>query len=322
MKVPLNWLKEYVDIPADVSVVSDLFTAIGHMQDHQPEVVVGDTVLDLEVRQNRSDCLSILGLALELSAVSEKPLRVPRAYESEMPKAPLKSTIDIKDEDLCYRFNTVTIEGISVKESPEWLKNRLEAYGIKPINNVVDITNYVMVEIGEPLHAFDLGVLQKPVLIIRRAVKGEKLAALNGKVLNLTSEDLIVSTEKEPVALAGIIGGTKSSITSKTTRILLEAATYNQAGIRRTSLRHSLRTEASLRHEKFLHPYLAEQGLKRAIEMILEICGGILGDHTDCFTKKNEETKVTMRMSRLEYLCGVHVPFDTVVGILSRLGFD
>lgn len=186
MKLPLNWLKKYVEVNDDVNSLSDTLTGIGYMQDHRPEKVGTDTVLDIEVRQNRSDCLSVIGVARELSAALNKPLTMPESYDKELPTVSSKSTVEIKNPDLCYRFSTVTIENIKVAPSPSWLKEALTAYGIKSINNVVDITNFVMVEIGEPLHAFDLKKLNTANLVIRRANKGETLTVLGQKKLMLT----------------------------------------------------------------------------------------------------------------------------------------
>lgn len=322
MKLPISWLKEYVDIPASITELSDKFTAIGHMQDHLPETVAGDTVLDLEVRQNRSDCLSIIGLAREISSVLKTKLKLPRELKEHTFNLPSTSQVDILDTDLCYRFNTVQINGVSIKESPVWLKNRLEAYGIKSINNVVDITNYVMVEIGEPLHAFDIAKLKQPHLIIRRAQKGEIITVIGGKKITLTDQDLVVASEEKPVALAGIIGGDRDSISITTKDILLESATYNQASIRRSSLRHSLRTEASLRHEKFLHPTLSEIALKRAVALIEEIAGGTAVSNTDSYPTPTKNVSIDLRIDRLNYLGGVVISLETAQEILERLSIS
>ena len=154
MNVPITWLQEYIDVPLDAQLLADKFTYIGHMLDRPPQQIGKEIVLDLEVRQNRSDCLALVGLARELGAVMNKPIKIPKGYDINNIKSG-GLTITIEDPNLCYRFNTLTITGIQNKQSPDWMRHRLETYGIKSINILVDITNYVMVETGQPLHAFE-----------------------------------------------------------------------------------------------------------------------------------------------------------------------
>lgn len=302
MKIPLNWLKEYVELPSDVEELTQKLTAIGHMQDKKPEKIGDDTVIDLEVRQNRPDCLSILGIAREVAAVTNRGLKVPSTssvmlsaesvdqHQSEQKilkfrlhrECSTKSaqvqddTLSIQNtaHELCKRFNAHRIRvdrSQSTVDSPSWIKDRLQAYGIKTISPLVDITNYVTIELGEPLHAFDIRHVEDGTIVIRRAKEGEKLTILGGKVLTLTTDDLVISSKSKALSLAGMIGGAVSGVHPDTTEIVLEAATYNQASIRRSSIRHSVRTEASTRHEKFLHPHLAEIALQRAASLIVEI---------------------------------------------------
>lgn len=322
MNVPVSWLKQYIDVDSDPKDIAERFTFIGYMLDKPAENVGDDVVLDLEVRQNRSDCLSIIGLARELSAVMNVPLKEPDLDSSNLDGSSDDShtTINIQDEDLCYRFNTVTMTGLKNTDSPDWLKKHLEAYGIASKNALVDITNYVMVEYGQPLHAFDADKISNGVLTIRRAQENESITLLGSKQVQLTSEDLVIVDDEGPVAIAGIMGGEEKGISNETTSIILEAATYNQASIRRSTQRHDIRTEASTRLEKFLHPHLTEVALARAVQLIKEIIGGEVIDHTDAYQRKAETTSITFRPASVEKLGGIVIDTDEVLKILSALG--
>ena len=325
MKIPLNWLKEYVDVPSDVEVLTQKLTAIGHMQDKKPEKVGDDVVIDLEVRQNRPDCLSIVGVAREAAAVTNKVLKVPSA-KLQVPNSNTEGKLDIKNTapELCKRFKAFRIR-LSTQNSemstPQWMTERLTAYGIKSISPIVDITNYVTIELGEPLHAFDIRHMEDGEIVIRRAEEGEKLTILGGKVLTLTKDDLVIASKSKALSLAGMIGGAESGVQADTTEIVLEAATYNQASIRRSSIRHSVRTEASTRHEKFLHPQLAEVALERAANLIIEICGGEIIAHADSYPNPVKELTVDLRLSEIERLGGVTVSLKDAENYLASLGF-
>ncbi|MFA6005075.1 MAG: phenylalanine--tRNA ligase subunit beta [Patescibacteria group bacterium] len=321
MKLPILWLKDYVDVPENLTVLTNKLTSIGYMQDHRPETVAGTTVLDLEVRQNRSDCLSLIGLARETAAVFGVEYREPKVI-AELPALSSGVIIENKAPEQCYRFNSISFSGITVKESPQWLKDRLIAYGIKTINNIVDITNFVMVEYGEPLHVFNLSSIAGKKLVMRLARKGEQLTVLGGKKINLTNDDLVITDADKIRGLAGVIGGAEEAVDKNTTSILLEAATYNQAYIRRTSLRHSLRTEASLRHEKFLNPQVSDIALRRAYGLIMELCGGKMIDHTESYDKPFAEKNVTLSLSAIEALGGITVTDKKVESILKSLGMQ
>lgn len=319
MKVPLSWLKEYVELPSDPLELGKRLTSVGHMQDGPIKEIAGDQVLDLEIRQNRSDCYSILGIAREAAAVLEKPLQMPPAYAVALPDAPSVTQIMIEDSQLCYRFHSVTVEGLRIEASPDWLRQKLEASGMKSVNNVVDITNFVMLEIGQPLHAFDRDTIRDDTLIIRPARDGEELMVLGKQKLVLTSDDLVIADPDKAVALAGVIGGEQTGVTENTTSIILEAATYNQASIRRSAVRHDTRTEASTRLEKFLHPHLTELALRRAVQLLQELAGGRVVSHTDTYPKPAKETNIELRLSAVHRLGGVELNEDEVKNILERL---
>lgn len=319
MKLPILWLKDYVKVKS-IKDLSHKLTSIGHMLDGRPITSENETILDLEVRQNRSDCLSIIGLAREVSTVTAQPLKI-------KPQKPLKKraspqySVKILDPKLCLRFNSVRLSNLTINNSPKWLVDRLEAYGIKTINSLVDVTNFVMVEYGQPLHAFDLQKLPAKELTIRSAKKNESITVIGNKKIKLHPDDLVISSNDNPTALAGVIGGEDTSVDLKTTEIILEAATYNQANIRRTSIRHSLRTEASTRLEKFLHPKLTEVALLRAIELLKEICGARVLDFNDQYPKKYKEKTITLNEERLNLIAGFQITIKEASQVLRRLGF-
>lgn len=319
MKVPLSWLNEYVELPADPLELGRKLTSIGHMQDGPIKEVAGDKVLDLEIRQNRSDCYSILGVARETAAVLGAELQTPAEYATELEKVPSITKVEILDPQLCYRFNAVTLEGIKVQESPDWLRQKLEAYGMKSINTVVDITNFVMLEIGQPLHAFDRDKIAQDTLLIRSAKEGEELTVLGNQRITLSNDDLIIADAEKAVAIAGVMGGEQTGVSETTTSIILETATYNHASIRRTALRHDLRTEASTRLEKFLHPQLTELALRRAVALILELAGGKLVSHTDVYPQPLEEQILKLRLSAIQRLGGIELSLPEAQVLLHTL---
>jgi len=324
MKVPLRWLSDYValdheSLQAQAPELMKRLTAVGHMQDGPPDQVGNDLVYDLEIRQNRSDCLSMLGVAREAAAVMETTLQVPDIYSTQLPEESGQTRITIENPELCYRFNALTIENIQLGESPSWLKEKLEAYGMKSVNNLVDITNYVMIEIGQPLHAFDANAVTNQHLIVRNAQEGEIFTALGEKKVTLTADDLVIADEHTTLALAGVIGGEKSGVTATTTRIILEAATYSQASVRRSTLRHSLRTEASTRLEKFLHPHLTELALLRAADLIHELCGGTITGHFDAYPTPFTDRTLTMSQSALQKLSGVTLSIEEAQAMLTKI---
>lgn len=321
MKVPINWLREYIDVPADVQEISRVFTSLGYMLDGAPVEVDGDTVLDLEVRQNRGDCLSLIGLAEELSAYYKTPLKEP-ASDPKLLNRPSTQLITIEDNTKCYRFNTVRIETITNGASPDWMQKRLLSYGITPINTLVDITNYVMLEIGQPLHAFDAAKVHGEIRV-GLAQKEEMLTTLSGAEISLSADDIIIRDEKGILALAGIIGGESSKVDSNTQTIILEAATYDQAHIRRASRRHGIRTEASTRLEKLLHPDLTEIALARAVYLIQELTDGTVIDHTDAYPRRNDfkGRKLDLTFKKVVSLSGVEMAKSEIISHLELLGF-
>lgn len=326
MKIPLSWLAKYIKLEHNAKEFGDIMTQLEFMQDGPIEEINGEKVIDLEVRQNRPDIFSIIGAAREYAAYIDKPVN----YPEEINELPVEwgepnKTLSVQAKDIVKRFCAIEIENIKVKPSPDWLIKDLEAYGIPAINNIVDITNYVMLEYGMPLHAFDKEKLSKDkdstLLTLRRGMEGESFETWQGTKIDLTKEDLVVADSVKPVAIAGIIGGANSDIGKSTENIILEAAVYDQATVRRSSLRHNLRTEASTRHEKFLNPNMVEVAIRRALQLIKELAEGEITRVEDFYEKIQEPIAIDFNFFEIERLGGVQLPIEEASEILKRLGF-
>ncbi len=284
---------------------------------------MNDQLLDVSITPNRGDLLSIRGLAREISAIFELPVKeIDISYTDKIKHdAPLE--VINEATDLCARYMGVVIKGIKIAPSPEWMQNKLSKVNIKPINNIVDITNYVLYECGQPLHAFSYEKLADSTIVVRRAKNGETIQALNDQKVELTDKDLIIADKKVPVALAGIIGGMQSAIHDDTTDIVLEAASFNPSNVRKSSFLKGIRTEASQRFEKGVDFQNVEFSFKRAIKLILEICGGyVASDICDVFEKEPEVVELKLRPERVNSLLGTEIPKSDMISILTRLGFN
>ncbi len=328
MKIPLKWLENYISVQHTPREVGDILTSLEFLQDGPIEEINGQPVLDIEVRQNRPDCLSIIGVAREYAAYINRRIELPKEQiDIEVPWGEPESNLSVSAKDIVKRFCSVEIRNIQIRESPEWLRKNLEAYGVPSINNIVDITNYVMLEYGIPLHAFDRNKLKpntesQAFLELRKAINGETLTTWQGTELKLTSKDLVVASGDVPISIAGIIGGANSDIDNDTTAIILEAADYNQASIRRTALRHNLRTDAATRHEKFLNPEMVEPAIRRAIYLILEQAGGEIVKIEDFYPIKLPATTIEFNLFEIPRIGGVEIEAEKVIDILQRLGFE
>ena len=228
------------------------------------ESILSDMILDVELTPNRVDCYSVTGIAREISALTGQALCLPNLdFPSGNTDVPL--SINIEAPDLCPRYTGAIIKNVTIQESPEWLKDRLAKSGLNPINNIVDITNFVMYELNQPMHAFDLNTIPNGIIKVRRAVKDEPLTLLDGQSLKLDSDTLVIADDTKPIALAGIMGGQNTQITSSTTDILLEAATFNGFNNRISSDKYRIKTDASLRFEKSLSEELPIKGLNLSL---------------------------------------------------------
>lgn len=286
--------------------------------------VVGDVIFELSVTPNRPDWLSVVGIAREVAALTGQTVREP-SLDFEANGEPIKGkcAVEIRDPDLCRRYIGAVIKGVSIGPSPLWMQERLTALGQRPINNIVDITNYVMLELGQPLHAFDYDTIANHKIIVRRAGDGESFKTLDGEVRELTSDMLAIADEHGPVALAGVMGGLDSEVTERTTNILLEAAAFDGASVRRTSTALKARSEASTRFEKGLPPELPALASKRAMKLLVEIAGGTaLQGFVDVFPGKQRETRVEVTRARIVQVLGIDPPTAKVRQVLTGLGFS
>ena len=284
---------------------------------------LGDVVLDVHTWPNRADMMNMIGIARETAAITGGSVRPhdaePAEGDADVHDA---ASVAIDDPDLCARYTATVVEGVTVGPSPQWMQERLRAAGQRPINNVVDVTNYVMLELGNPLHAFDADEIAGTI-VVRLAREGERLTTLDGEDRELTIDTLLITDDGGPIALAGVMGGLDSEVAEGTTRVLLEAAQFDPASIRRTSMRLRLRSEASSRFERGLAPELAARASRRATQLLVEVCGGTARRGVvDVYPRQQAPSTVTLTRARLDTVLGFHVPDDEVEAGLATLGFE
>ena len=285
--------------------------------------VLGDTFLELELTPNRGDCMSMLGVAREIGAITGQPVRVPDISYPESGTAVADlAKVTIADPDLCHRYTASVISGITIGESPLWLQDRLIRAGLRPINNVVDVTNYVMLEFNQPLHAFDLDTVAHHHVVVRRAANGEKFTTLDEVERTLNADNLLIADPAKAIGIGGVMGGANSEITPATSNMLLESATFHNLNNRRTSTDLDLRTEASQRFEKGLRPELAPIALRRATQMIIETAGGqAAAGIIDVFPDGDQPVlPVPLTVERLRQLLGMDLDISRAETVLASLG--
>jgi phenylalanyl-tRNA synthetase beta chain len=290
------------------------------------ELPIADEAIELEVNPNRPDALGVYGVARDLHALTGARLATDPTAGDATPEgsdsAQDHASVEIADPEICLRFTGRVFEDVRIGDSPLWLKQRLMAAGQRPISNVVDITNYVLLCCAQPLHAFDLDKVRGARIVVRRARDGETLTTLDGVERRFGPEAALVCDAEGPVGLAGIMGGQTSEVSGETTRVLMEAATWVGPNILRTSKELALRTQASARFEKQLHPELAMAGQRLAARLMVELCGARLVPGTlDAYPQPVEPRELTLRLERLTRLLGQEIPADEVVATLGRLGF-
>ncbi len=278
-----------------------------------------DIILEIEITTNRGDCLSHWGVAREIAAKLQKIVTLPPLKTVKYAE---KNLVDVKDKDLCTRYIGCHITGVKIAPSPKWMKDKLESCGVKSINNVVDITNYVMLELGQPLHAFDATTLSGGKVVVRRANDGEKLATLDGKTHELDKNNLVIADGSKALAIAGVIGGQSSSITDATTEVFLEAAVFNPGSVRKTARKLNISTDASYRYERGTSWEVAEMASWRALNLITELAGGRLETREDYNSPDNEKVIINLRVERVEKLLGYAVDEKTIANILRFLGIE
>ena len=297
----------------------------GKPGDPLTSIIPSQAIMEAEITSNRPDCMGHLGVARELAAGLGRPMKrdfMPSFTGTADPPGRELVKVSVDDPDLCSRYIGGVIKGVRVGRSPDWMQRRLRACGVRPINNIVDITNYVLFEYAQPLHAFDLARLNGPAIHVRRAREKEKLLSLDGVVRDLTPDTLVIADALRPVAIAGVIGGEETAVTTATTDILLESANFNGASVRQTSRALGLRTEASSRFERALPPELALAGARRAASLIAELAGGTVHrEWADVYPRPQQPVRVILRPALIDDVLGTHVPLEEAESILKRLNF-
>jgi phenylalanyl-tRNA synthetase beta chain len=323
MKISYNWLKEYVKNLPNPEKLADLLT-MHSFEVEGIEKVGNDYVLDIDVLPNRAhDCLSHIGVARECAALISGKLRV-TDYKLQESKVKVENfvSVEVKDSELCPRYTARVMTDIKVGPSPKWLRERLEAVGQQSINNIVDATNYVAFEIGQPLHAFDAEKLTGKKIIIRRAKKGEKIVTLDNEKCDLDNDVLIIADSKDPIAIAGIKGGKKAEIDKNTKTIILESANFNLHNVHKSSRKLGIATESSLRFEHGLDPNLASEAIDRLAGLIQKIAGGkITKGMIDVYPIKLRPRKIGVGLFKVNNLLGVKISETEVIKIFDLLGF-
>jgi phenylalanyl-tRNA synthetase beta chain len=323
MKISIEWLQEYVEIRESPEKLKEDLSMIGLLVESMA-AVHGTHVLEIEVTSNRPDCLSHIGMAREIAALYGRQLKRPPMQENlSITSDRIPYEIEIRDEELCPRYVGLVMDGIQVGTSPDWMKRRLEAAGMRPLNNVVDITNYVLLEMGHPLHAFDYEVLRKRKIVVARARQGARFQTLDGIERELDGEMLMINDGDGPVAIAGVMGGMNSEISISTKRILLESAYFSPASIRRTSKKLGLLTEASYRFERGADWDNTVPAIARTCILIEQLAGGkIAGNLKDVYPRKKDPVRITLRQANTKALLGADLTSDFIESTLRRLNFD
>ena len=323
MKISVAWLREMVEIPESPEELREPLSRLGLVVESLTRHG-DDSVLEVEVTSNRPDCMSHLGIARELSAFYRRPLKKPpAAAKLRLSREVIPCTIEIEDPALCPRYTGLVMDGIRVAPSPAWMQRRLEAAGMRPLNNLVDITNYVLLELGHPLHAFDFLRLRGGKIVVARAQPGQKLTTLDGAERELDPEMLMINDAQGPVAIGGVMGGLDSEITDRTRTVLLECAYFQPASIRRTAKKLGLATEASYRFERGADWDDTISAIARASQLIQELAGGhVAGSLRDVYPRKLRPARLRLRRSRAEALLGVKLKDSFIASTLRRLGFE
>ena len=298
----------------DKTLGMDIHKAIGY----------DDTCVEFEITSNRCDCLSVTGLAREAAATFDRPFTLPEP-EVKPGHGNVNDLLQvhIEDGEKCYRYTGAVVENVRVKESPRWLRERLRACGVRPISNIVDITNYVMLEYGQPMHAFDLRYLVGNTVNVRNAKAGETITTLDGETRELTENMLVIADTEKPVAVAGVMGGEYSGIMDDTTTIVFESACFNGTCVRRTAKALGMRTEASARYEKELDPNQTMRALKRALQLVqLLDAGDVVDGVVDCYKKVKEQVTVDWDYQWINRFIGFDLSEQQMIDILKKIDFD
>jgi len=320
MKISYEWLREYINTKIRAERLSHLLTMAGHEVTAQEERDK-DIILDIEVTPNRSDCLSYTGIARELSAITGKELMLPSPkIVSKKSQGPEKK-VTIEDKKSCMRYSARIITDLQVGPSPKWLIKRIESMGLRPVNNIVDITNFVLFETGQPLHAFDLDKINGDV-VVRDAKTHEKITTIDDVERELKPNMLVISDSTKPIAVAGIMGGKATEVTERTKNILLESAHFNAISVRRTALALGLSSDSSYRFERGVDLEGVVLASERAASLIADIAKGSIGALVDAGSKKKERSAIKLRLAYLNKILGTALVAEDVKRALKQLGFS
>ncbi len=321
MKISLDWLKDYVCVDLPLAMFLDRLTMIGLVPESVEERD-GDAILDVETYANRPDTLGHLGLAREVAAMLGVPLKETTWALAEVPPRPGDPvSVQISDEGLCPRYAGLLVRDVPVGPSPDWLRRRLEAIGLRPINNVVDVTNYVLFATAQPIHAFDAAKIGGRRIVVRRAQRGERLRTLDDRTVDLAPDMLVIADESRPVALAGVIGGEESAVTEATRDVFIESANFDPVSVRLTAKKLGLATDASYRFERGADIGFPPEAARMAASLLCQFGGRATGGLIDVYPKPRKTRPVVLRLRRVTGLLGVEVPPDFIARILQALSF-
>jgi len=322
MKISINWLKNYLDLKLPPEELIKEMNKIGLLVDYWKEQD-GDFILELETYANRPDTLGHLGVARELAASQGIPLNEPKFPLVESTEA-ISDVFDVQvlEEDLCPRYCGVIIKDIQVEPSPLWLTRSIRSMGLNSVNNVVDVTNYVLFSTGQPIHAFDINKLSGNKIIVRKSRSGEELKILGGEIVKLSHDMLVIADEKRPIALAGVIGGEESAVTEETKDIFIESACFDPVSIRKTWKKIGVQTDASYRYERGTDISFPPEAARMTLSLLTQMGGKALKGMIDIYPKPRRKKTVVLRHHRISELLGVEVDESFVVDFLKRIGFQ
>lgn len=325
MKISTNWLRDFVTLAPPLEGLAERLTMAGlEVKRIEAKPELRDTVFEVEITTNRPDWLSHWGIAREIRAVENTGLKVPPSQNPEHRPMPAGWKIDLKEAEGSPYYTACLIEGIELKETPDWMRNRLEACGLRSINLVVDITNYVLLEMGQPLHAFDADLLRGKEIQIRRAKPEEAIVAIDGTRYVLSSEDLVIADRERPVAVAGVMGGRQTEVSERTRNVLLESAFFHPRWVRRSSLRHGLASESSYRFERRVDPEGVDMGRERALYLFRDLAGArqisavLRAGRVPTLAK----TKIHLSLEQIKKVLGMELKPSQVHSVFIRLGLE
>ncbi|MEL7496025.1 MAG: phenylalanine--tRNA ligase subunit beta [Planctomycetota bacterium] len=323
MIVSWNWLQEYVDLNMSHDDLVDRLTMSG-LNHESTDPQGADQAIDLEVTSNRPDCLGHIGVAREIAVLYEQPLKLPEVeFTTSKESIEDHCEVEIQSPETCFRYTARLIKGVKIGPSPQWLQDRLSAIGIGVVNNVVDVTNYVMMECGQPLHAFDFAKVADGKIIVRSAHQKESFEAIDHRTYELVPGMCVIADAKDPVALGGVMGGAESEVSDSTTDILIEAAYFDQLAVRKAARRLKLHSPSSFRFERDIDSAVLDWASRRACSLIQQLGGGeVLDGFIDVGQQPVERETITLRFGQIERLLGIKIPDEFSKSALERLGLE